>query len=54
MDIVGIINQTRSKSLLEFSELRKPINIPIGLTIAEGNLNDQKHFQMTFDQIKVQ
>ena len=34
------------------TELRKPINIPIGLTIAEGNLNDQKHFQMTFDQVK--
>ena len=34
------------------AELRKPINIPIGLTIAEGNLNDQKHFQLTFDQVK--
>ena len=34
------------------SELRKPINIPIGLTIARGNLNDQKHFQTTFEQIK--
>ena len=34
------------------AELRKPINIPIGLTIAKGNLNDQKHFQKTFDQIK--
>ena len=34
------------------AELRKPINIPIGLTIAKGNLNDQNHFQKTFDQIK--
>ncbi len=34
------------------AELRKPINIPIGLTIAPGNLNDQNHFQMTFDQVK--
>jgi transposase len=34
------------------SELRKPINIPIGLTIAEGNVNDQTHFQTTFNQIK--
>jgi len=34
------------------AELRKPINIPIGLTIAKGNLNDQNHFQITFDQIK--
>ena len=34
------------------AELRKPINIPIGLTIAEGNVNDQKHFQTTFEQVK--
>ncbi|HOI18400.1 MAG TPA: transposase [Candidatus Woesearchaeota archaeon] len=34
------------------SELRHPINIPIGLTIQKGNLNDQKHFQKTFNQIK--
>ncbi len=34
------------------TELRKPINVPIGLTIAKGNLNDQKHFQKTFDQVK--
>jgi len=33
------------------TELRKPINIPIGLTIAKGNVNDQKHFQITFDQV---
>jgi len=34
------------------TELRKPINIPVGLTIGKGNLNDQKHFQKTFDQVK--
>lgn len=34
------------------AELRKPINIPIGLTIAKGNLNDQNHFQKTFNQVK--
>jgi transposase len=34
------------------TELRKPINIPIGLTIAQGNVNDQTHFQMTFNQVK--
>ena len=34
------------------TELRKPINIPIGLTICKGNLNDQKHFKKTFDQVK--
>lgn len=33
------------------TELRKPINIPIGITIKEGNVNDQKHFQATFDQV---
>jgi len=33
------------------TELRKPINIPIGLTIAPGNVNDQKHFQTTFNQV---
>ncbi|MBU0471787.1 MAG: IS1634 family transposase [Nanoarchaeota archaeon] len=33
------------------SELRKPINIPIGLTIAPGNVNDQTHFQTTFEQV---
>ena len=34
------------------TELRKPINIPIGLTIAKGNINDQTHFQTTFEQVK--
>ena len=33
------------------TELRKPINIPIGLTIGKGNINDQKHFQATFEQV---
>lgn len=33
-------------------ELASPINIPIGLTIKQGNLNDQKHFKETFNQIK--
>lgn len=34
------------------TELRKPINIPIGLSIAPGNVNDQTHFQTTFHQVK--
>ncbi len=34
------------------TELRKPINIPIGLSIGPGNVNDQKHFQTTFEQVK--
>ena len=33
------------------TELRKPINIPIGLTIAKGNVNDQTHFQTSFNQV---
>ena len=33
------------------TELRKPIHIPIGLTIAKGNVNDQSHFQTTFSQV---
>ena len=34
------------------TELCNPINIPIGLTIAKGNVNDQTHFQTTFEQVK--
>jgi len=34
------------------TELRNPVNIPIGLTIAKGNVNDQTHFQTTFEQVK--
>jgi transposase len=37
---------------LGVSELAKPINIPIGLTIREGNVHDQVHFNDTFDQVK--
>ena len=34
------------------SELRTPINIPIGLTVQPGNINDQTHFHDTFVQVK--
>lgn len=37
---------------LGLAELRKPINIPYGLTIQPGNINDQKHFNETYGQIK--
>ena len=33
------------------SELSDPINIPIGLTVEQGNVNDQKHFKETYQQI---
>jgi transposase len=37
---------------LGVAELAKPINIPIGLTIKDGNVNDMKHFEDTYDQVK--
>jgi len=37
---------------LGVSELSDPINIPIGLTVNEGNLSDQTHFRETFEQAK--
>jgi transposase len=33
------------------SELSGPINIPIGITVNKGNLNDTKHFVETYQQI---
>ena len=33
------------------SELIDPINVPIGITVEPGNVNDQKHFEKTFQQI---
>jgi len=34
------------------SELAGPINIPIGITVNKGNLNDMKHFPDTYNQIR--
>ena len=34
------------------TELSDPINIPIGMTIEPGNLNDQSHFKKTYRQSK--
>lgn len=34
------------------AELANPINIPIGLTIEKGNVNDQEHFKKTFTQVQ--
>jgi transposase len=34
------------------SELSKPINVPVGMTVRAGNVSDQVHFDDTFDQIK--
>ena len=37
---------------LGISELSQPINVPIGMTVREGNVNDQVHFNDTFDQVQ--
>ena len=34
------------------SELANPINVPIGMTVREGNVNDQVHFDDTFGQVE--
>ena len=34
------------------SELAGPINVPIGITVNKGNLNDMKHFNDTYQQVK--
>jgi transposase len=34
------------------SELRKPINIPIGITVNRGNVLDLQHFPQTYNQVK--
>lgn len=37
---------------LGLSELSSPINIPIGLTVREGNILDTTHFNNTYQQIR--
>jgi len=37
---------------LGLTALASPINIPIGMTIKEGNVNDMKHFKDTYSQVK--
>ncbi len=34
------------------AELSTPINVPIGLTVNRGNLVDQRHFPITYGQVK--
>ncbi len=34
------------------SELSSPINVPIGLTVRAGNVNDVKHFKDTYGQVR--
>jgi transposase len=37
---------------LGVSELSAPINLPVGITIEKGNMNDQTHFKKTYQQVK--
>jgi transposase len=34
------------------SELKKPINVPIGITVNKGNVLDLQHFHETYNQVK--
>jgi transposase len=36
---------------LGITELADPINVPIGITVEQGNLHDQKHFRKTYQQV---
>jgi len=42
----------KKQIMFGITELANPINIPIGLTIQKGNMNDQEHFQKTFEQVQ--
>jgi transposase len=37
---------------LGVSELSAPINLPVGITVEKGNMNDQTHFKKTYQQVK--
>jgi len=37
---------------LGLSQLSEPMNIPIGMTVQPGNINDIQHFRKTYDQIR--
>lgn len=37
---------------LGLSELVSPVNVPVGLTVREGNINDQTHFADTYRQVR--
>ena len=50
MDTAGIIDQINKQITAGVTELSDPINIPIGMTIEPGNLNDQTHFKKTYWQ----
>jgi hypothetical protein len=47
MDTAGITDLIK-KITVGVTEISDPINIPIGMTIEPGNLNDQTHFKKTY------
>ncbi len=42
----------KKQVMMGVAELASPINVPIGMTVLEGNVNDQVHFDDTFNQVK--
>ena len=42
----------KKQIMFGLAELASPINVPIGMTVREGNMNDQVHFDETFNQVK--
>ena len=42
----------KKQVMFGLAELASPINIPIGMTVRKGNVNDQVHFDDTFNQVK--
>jgi len=42
----------KKQMTLGVAELADPINVPVGLTVKEGNVNDMAHFEDTYNQIK--
>jgi len=37
---------------LGVAQLAPPVNVPIGMTVEPGNINDQEHFRRTYDQVR--
>ena len=42
----------KKQIMFGLAELARPINVPIGMTVREGNMNDQVHFDDTFNLVK--
>jgi len=42
----------KKQVMLGVAQLAPPVNVPIGLTVEAGNINDQEHFRRTYDQVR--